>query len=419
MDQATQHAAAKLEAGLGKDMQELLSEEASVQSADAAAEAAGQKFSSEGAAQEKALVAAEGGAVRMLDDTATMLPGVEADADATADGANVQGATGESTGKRVSGLYDMLEGGADRERMEMESQRSQHAAAMDRDARTLEASVDAALAGTKMEVGAVGAGLKNAQNSLNALEAQKKVRESHLRKQWAALAQALGTEEATLDQKVASLPHIMEQQAHNVKNSVFKDFGSLLAASLALIGHMHTEMQKQKQRARQDTTDLTTAEAEIDRVMGGEQIKALAALAAQDHRVQHMNDTLTDFQGWGYRWHKNTMAFRDEVVAGFKSLGRDFRSEAHDLEESFKALGLNSVELQRLEGGRAAELLAAAQAKENQEQASLNGTLNAELESERLVEQASRRSEAQVEGSLQASESHQNAQQKKKTHDIT
>merc|ERR1719247_1417104 len=185
MDQATQHAAAKLEAGLGKDMQELLSEEASVQSADAAAEAAGQKFSSEGAAQEKALVAAEGGAVRMLDDTATMLPGVEADADATADGANVQGATGESTGKRVSGLYDMLEGGADRERMEMESQRSQHAAAMDRDARTLEASVDAALAGTKMEVGAVGAGLKNAQNSLNALEAQKKVRESHLRKQWA------------------------------------------------------------------------------------------------------------------------------------------------------------------------------------------------------------------------------------------
>lgn len=264
----------------------------------------------------------------------------------------------------------------------------------------------------------MGAGLKNAQNSLNALEAQKKVRESHLRKQWAALAQALGTEEATLDQKVASLPHIMEQQAHNVKNSVFKDFGSLLAASLDLIGHMHTEMQKQKQRARQDTTDLTTAEAEIDRVMGGEQIKALAALAAQDHRVQHMNDTLTDFQGWGYRWHKNTMAFRDEVVAGFKSLGRDFRSEAHDLEESFKALGLNSVELQRLEGGRAAELLAAAQAKENQEQASLNGTLNAELESERLVEQASRRSEAQVEGSLQASESHQNAQQKKKTHDI-
>lgn len=418
VDAVTQGAAKKLKDGEAKDLKELMSEEAGLQSSDAAAEAAGAKLAGQGAAQEKALVTAEGGAVHMLDDTASMLPGVADDAGAAVDHVNVDGATGASTGKRVGGLYDMLAGGAERERMEMDSARSQHASAMDRDAKTLEASVNAALAGTKMEVGAVGAGLKNAQNSLNALEAQKKVRELHLNKQWAALAQALGTEEATLDQKVASLPHIMDVQAHKVKNSAYKDFGALLAGALDLIGHMHTEMQKQKQRVREDTTDLKHAEDEIDRVMGGEQIKALSALAAQDHRVQHMNDTLSDFQGWGYRWHKNTMAFRDEVVAGFKSLGREFRSEAHDLEESFKALGLNSVQLQRLEGKKAADLIAQEQAKENQEEASLNGTLNKELESEHLVEQASQRSEAEVEGSLEASESKLNAKQQQKTHEI-
>ena len=41
---------------------------------------------------------------------------------------------------------------------------------------------------------------------------------------------------------------------------------------------------------------------------------------------------MTEMRDWGHKWHHATIAWRQEVAAAFKSLGRDFTSQVENLE---------------------------------------------------------------------------------------
>merc|ERR1719253_454919 len=397
--------------GLAKDQYRL-------QSAEGSAQAAADRIAGITRNADGQIIDAEGKVLTSAGDTTAYLQSIfDRASDSTAD-ADVSGATGAMEGKRLSSLYGMLGEGGEDVAAKAESQRALALYGIDRDGKLVEQQNDVEYGASHAKVGQVDRDVGQSAASLAEVVAQEKVKELHLNKQWNMLAAALGKDEATIHEKVAALPHILETNGFNAKKEVHVEAGTALAATIDLIEHMEHELEESKKRHPDDTAQLLQVGQSIDEIMEMDHIKSLRTLQQQDERAQQLLEAVTAIQLWGYQWHQGTVAWRQEVVDAFTSLGRNFTTEVDATKTGFNHLVEESQALVEKQKAAAAKMVEDEENNEAKEQSSWWSKLGSSIKSYQKMESTANAADTKEAASLQSTSSSTTAAQLEGVHHI-